>query len=212
MALHAAGDPDFPGWANSVDAAVAANAAADALKAPIASPTFTGTVTGVTKAMVGLGSADNTTDALKPISTAQAAANATLTASLFVSQEAAPAHKVGLRWFKPSTKATSISDGTTWTSAQRSFVFGSTTPVAGVTVTFSGTFTTDASGITQAFNLAPYMTSVTAGFASTPNAGAGLLALPNGLTVGAYSFRVWNGAALVASQSFPGIAVFHGVV
>ena len=39
------------------------------LKAPLASPTFTGTVSGITKAMVGLGSVDNTTDAGKPIST-----------------------------------------------------------------------------------------------------------------------------------------------
>lgn len=39
-------------------------------KAPIASPTFTGTVSGVTKTMVGLGSVDNTTDANKPVSTA----------------------------------------------------------------------------------------------------------------------------------------------
>jgi hypothetical protein len=39
-------------------------------KAPIASPTFTGTVGGVTKSMVGLGSVDNTTDLGKPISTA----------------------------------------------------------------------------------------------------------------------------------------------
>lgn len=38
-------------------------------KAPKADPTFTGTVTGVTKAHVGLGNVDNTTDALKPIST-----------------------------------------------------------------------------------------------------------------------------------------------
>ena len=45
-----------------------------ALKAPVASPTFTGTVGGVTKAMVGLGSVDNTTDLLKPISTAETAA------------------------------------------------------------------------------------------------------------------------------------------
>ena len=39
-------------------------------KAPIASPTFTGTVSGITKTMVGLGSVDNTTDAAKPVSTA----------------------------------------------------------------------------------------------------------------------------------------------
>ncbi|SHG94048.1 hypothetical protein SAMN05443373_105149 [Flavobacterium granuli] len=38
--------------------------------APLASPTFTGTVSGITKTMVGLGNVDNTTDLLKPISTA----------------------------------------------------------------------------------------------------------------------------------------------
>ena len=43
-------------------------------KAPNDSPTFTGTVTGITKAMVGLGNVDNTSDAAKPVSTAQAAA------------------------------------------------------------------------------------------------------------------------------------------
>jgi hypothetical protein len=42
-----------------------------ALKAPIDSPTFTGTVAGVTKSMVGLGSVDNTADTAKPVSTAQ---------------------------------------------------------------------------------------------------------------------------------------------
>ena len=37
--------------------------------APINSPSFTGTVMGISKNMVGLGSVDNTTDAAKPIST-----------------------------------------------------------------------------------------------------------------------------------------------
>lgn len=41
------------------------------LKAPLASPTFTGTVAGVTKTHVGLANVDNTTDANKPVSTAQ---------------------------------------------------------------------------------------------------------------------------------------------
>jgi hypothetical protein len=40
-------------------------------KAPIESPTFTGTVAGITKSMVGLSDVDNTTDAGKPVSTAQ---------------------------------------------------------------------------------------------------------------------------------------------
>ena len=39
-------------------------------KAPIESPTFTGTVSGITSSMVGLGNADNTSDLDKPISTA----------------------------------------------------------------------------------------------------------------------------------------------
>lgn len=38
--------------------------------APIANPTFTGTVGGITKSMVGLGNVDDTTDANKPVSTA----------------------------------------------------------------------------------------------------------------------------------------------
>ena len=47
-----------------------ASATAASTYAPIASPTFTGTVSGVTKAMVGLGNVDNTSDANKPVSTA----------------------------------------------------------------------------------------------------------------------------------------------
>lgn len=45
----------------------------DAEKANLANPTFTGTVAGITKNMVGLGNADNTSDANKPVSTAQSA-------------------------------------------------------------------------------------------------------------------------------------------
>ncbi len=40
------------------------------LKAPLASPTFTGTVSGITKTMVGLANVDNTADTAKPVSTA----------------------------------------------------------------------------------------------------------------------------------------------
>ena len=41
------------------------------LKAPLASPTFTGTVSGITASMVGLGNVNNTRDADRPLSTAQ---------------------------------------------------------------------------------------------------------------------------------------------
>ena len=54
----------------ALDAKLASTTAASTY-APIASPTFTGTVSGVTKAMVGLGSVDNTSDTGKPVSTAQ---------------------------------------------------------------------------------------------------------------------------------------------
>ncbi|MHA8094441.1 beta strand repeat-containing protein [Aquirufa lenticrescens] len=59
-----------------VNSALALKASASDLdlKAPIASPTFTGTVSGITKSMVGLGSVDNTSDVSKPISTATQAA------------------------------------------------------------------------------------------------------------------------------------------
>jgi hypothetical protein len=69
-----------PGLLNSLDEIAAAInddptffttiASSLSSKAPIASPTFTGTVAGVTKAMVGLGSVDNTADSAKPVSTA----------------------------------------------------------------------------------------------------------------------------------------------
>ena len=51
-----------------------AQATALAAKAPLANPTFTGTVSGVTKAHVGLGNVDNTADTDKPLSVAQSAA------------------------------------------------------------------------------------------------------------------------------------------
>jgi len=54
-------------------------------KAPIASPTFTGTVSGVTATHVGLGNVDNTSDANKPVS------NATQTALDFKAPLASPA-------------------------------------------------------------------------------------------------------------------------
>lgn len=72
-----AGDVGLGNVNNTADSAkpisTAQQAALD-LKAPLASPTFTGTVGGVTKAHVGLGNVDNTADSAKPISTAQQAA------------------------------------------------------------------------------------------------------------------------------------------
>lgn len=59
------------------------------LKAPINNPTFTGTVSGVTKSMVGLGNVDNTSDANKPISSAtQTALNGKVSTSTTVNGHA----------------------------------------------------------------------------------------------------------------------------
>ena len=50
----------------AAQAAGVVNANAIALKAPIASPAFTGTPTGITKTHVGLANVDNVSDALQP--------------------------------------------------------------------------------------------------------------------------------------------------
>jgi len=55
------------GYLNGVTSAIQTQLNA---KAPLADPTFTGTVSGVTKTHVGLGNVDNTSDAGKPVSTA----------------------------------------------------------------------------------------------------------------------------------------------
>ena len=55
---------------NSGEGATPTIAVNTSVIAPLASPTFTGTVSGVTKTMVGLGNVDNTSDANKPVSTA----------------------------------------------------------------------------------------------------------------------------------------------
>jgi hypothetical protein len=65
------------GYLNGVTSAIQtqidsklASSAASSTYAPLANPTFTGTVAGITNTMVGLGNVDNTSDANKPVSTA----------------------------------------------------------------------------------------------------------------------------------------------
>jgi hypothetical protein len=72
VAAHAASAVSFtPTGAVAATTVQAAIAELDTEKAPLASPTFTGTVAGVTKSHVGLGNVDNTADTAKPVSTAQ---------------------------------------------------------------------------------------------------------------------------------------------
>lgn len=63
---------DFSTAADARIAAAPTTGAGSLVRA--ASPTFTGTVSGISKSMVGLGNVDNTADTAKPVSTAQQAA------------------------------------------------------------------------------------------------------------------------------------------
>jgi len=76
--------------------------------APIASPTFTGTVGGITKSMVGLENVDNTTDALKPVSTATQNAldlKASLDSPILTGTPAAPTAVTGTNTTQIATTA-----------------------------------------------------------------------------------------------------------
>jgi len=68
------GYPTGSGSITASDTILSAIQKLDALKANSASPTFTGTVGGLTKSMVGLGNVDNTADLSKPVSASQQAA------------------------------------------------------------------------------------------------------------------------------------------
>jgi hypothetical protein len=114
------------------------------LKAPLASPTFTGTVSGISKAMVGLGNVDNTTDLLKPISTAtQTALNlkydATNPAGYITGITSG--NVTTALGFTPVTNARTITiNGTALDlSANRSYSVGTVTSVGALTLGTSGT-------------------------------------------------------------------------
>ena len=62
------------GSLTAADSILSAIGKLQGIKAPLDSPSFTGTVSGITPAMVGLGNVTNTSDSSKPISTAQQAA------------------------------------------------------------------------------------------------------------------------------------------
>jgi hypothetical protein len=119
--------------------------------APLASPTFTGTVSGITASMVGLGNVNNTSDLNKPISTAtQAALNllannlAPLASPTFTGTATAPtinattALQVG--GIDISTIYQTISNMTNYiTSSSLATTLGSYAPLA--SPTFTGTAT-----------------------------------------------------------------------
>jgi hypothetical protein len=78
------------------------------LKADLSSPTFTGTVSGITKTMVGLGNVDNTADTAKPVSTAQQTAlnlKSDLASPTFTGTPAAPTASAGTSTTQVATTA-----------------------------------------------------------------------------------------------------------
>jgi hypothetical protein len=104
------------------------------LKANIESPTFTGTVSGITKAMVGLGNVDNTSDIDKPISTATQAAldlkanTADVTTSLALKANAADVTTaLDLKVDKVTGKALSTNDYTTAEKTKLAAITGTNT-------------------------------------------------------------------------------------
>jgi hypothetical protein len=104
------------------------------LKANIESPTFTGTVSGITKAMVGLANVDNTSDLDKPISTAthtalDLKANATdVNTSLALKANAADVTAaLDLKVDKVTGKALSTNDYTTAEKTKLAAIAGTNT-------------------------------------------------------------------------------------
>jgi hypothetical protein len=104
------------------------------LKANIESPTFTGTVSGITKAMVGLGNVDNTADINKPVSTATQTAldlkaNATdvTTALALKANTADVTTALDLKVDKVSGKALSTNDYTTAEKTKLAAITGTNT-------------------------------------------------------------------------------------
>jgi hypothetical protein len=81
---------------------------ADNLKANIDSPTFTGTVGGITKTMISLGNVDNTADSSKPVSTAQQTAldlKSNIASPTFTGIPAAPTANVATNTTQIATTA-----------------------------------------------------------------------------------------------------------
>lgn len=125
---------------------------ADATFAPLSSPTFSGTVSGITKSMVGLGNVDNTADANKPVSTATQTAldlKANLVSPSFSGAPTAPTATAGTNTTQLATTEfvqTALSGGVTQTT-------GSWTPANGTISTASGSYIKTGKQVTAYFDI-----------------------------------------------------------
>ena len=166
-------------------------------KAPLASPTFTGTVGGITSSMVGLGSVNNTSDADKPVSTAtQTALNlkANLSSPNLTGTPTAPTANAGTNTTQIATTAnvynSVIGFGQTWQDVTSSRSLGTTyTNTTGkpITVTaYCGAITNNLNFVYLYINGILTHTTCNQGYQGAVSGVIGIV--PNGST-----YRVDNG-------------------
>jgi hypothetical protein len=122
--------------------------------APINSPTFTGTVSGITKSMVGLSNVDNTSDANKPISTA------TQTALNLKAPINSPTFTGTVSGITKSMVGLSNVDNTS--DANKPISTATQTALNGKQNTLNGTGFVKASGTTISYDNSTYLTTGTA--------------------------------------------------
>jgi hypothetical protein len=136
-------DADINATAAIAQSKISGLSASLSAKADLASPTFTGTVSGITKSMVGLGSVDNTADTAKPVSTAQQTAldlKANLASPTFTGTVAGiTASMVGLGNVNNTTDLSKPISTSTQTALD--------TKAPTASPTFTGTVTVSASGV-----------------------------------------------------------------
>jgi hypothetical protein len=167
-----------------------------AAKAPLSNPTFTGTVSGITKAMVGLGSADNTSDANKPVSTAQQTAldlKANIASPTFTGTPLAPTAAAATSTTQIATTAfVTTADNLKANIASPTFTGTPAAPTA-----TGGTKTTQLA--TTAFVNTPAIQSVTSSATVTPtfaNDQVNITAQAVGLTLANWSGTAQDGWAI----------------
>jgi hypothetical protein len=170
-----------------------------ALKANLASPTFTGTVSGITKSMVGLGNVDNTSDANKPISTAtQTALNLKFNTADTVSLS----NRINLKFNTADTSQLNLTSrfAAKLNYTDTSFLFTqSDTSQLNLTSRFntkqntlSGTGFVKASGTSITYDNSSYLTTGTAASTYLPLTGGTLTGSLNG-TTGIFTTRLGVG-------------------
>ena len=182
------------------------------LKANLASPTFTGTVNGITKAMVGLGNVDNTSDLSKPISTATQTAldlKANLASPTFTGVPLAPTATAGTNTTQIATTAfvSTSNSGNLQTTSNQSFtgvksaVNSGTSQINGISLTNNGT-------TTNSYSLQIDNTSSGVGLRSNNSStGAGLQTVNQSTGVGIQTSNSSTGVGIQANNQSNGAGI-----